>query len=43
MEKTTKEEVLLQKDEVKTEIEPQKVLTKKVWINSFKLFGKIAL
>lgn len=42
MEKTTNEEVLLQNDEVKTEIEPEKVLTKKVWLNSFKLFGKIA-
>lgn len=42
MEKTTNEEVLLQNDEVKTEIEPEKVLTKKVWLNAFKLFGKIA-
>ena len=42
MEETTKDEVLEQKVEVNANVKPEKVLTKRVWLNGFKLFGKIA-
>ena len=42
MKEAAKEEVLEQKVEMEDKIKFDKVLTKKVWLNGFKLFGKIA-
>ena len=42
MKETANEEVVEKKVEINAEIKQEKVLTKKVWLNGLKLFGKIA-